>query len=708
MADAIDSVGADSVAAGAPHTQWPFAVHVVYDSGDAAPSGQPATASVTQAFAAMLCARLSSGERATGVPVRLWRNQTRGQKRRLPERIPLDWSDRNVVIVLVDQVLFERRDEWKSCIGALARERRPGRDIILPFAVQADAAKVVESFRDVNYVAVGKPSELIESETQLQSIYTSILRLLSPVLPEVFLCHAKADGEVIARRLQRYLNERSQLRPFFDRHDIPHGFPVREAITNSIAKSVMLVVWSDDLFDSPWCQFEIIEARRQQRPMLILDALVSQSTRLFPFLGNMPVVRWKRDPATVVSAMLLELVRAAHLEAVFRFRVDKRSAAPEFCLHPPDLVASGLESMRAGASPASADSSSRLWVYPDPPIKADELMVLHQSLPHRRFLSLVEWQALETAGALDVDYDPAVNARPEPLRGLRVGVSLSASDTWADLGLIEEHQIDLSYDIALQLILLGAKVVWGGDLRPEGFGRRLQSIVNTYQHPTRAPQDHVALFVPFKPAAEKPLTADELEARRAFAEVRAMHSPVAGMGEQVVASSAESKALIALALSAMRAELGKDCDARILLGGGLLRFQGLYPGVVEEAYEAVQNDRPLYVLAGFGGAARVVYDSIADLQSPGAAQLLQSSRAFGAAADEAVCRAHESFVAAVKRPEFGFAPENVAQAFAQLGLGGLSQRNGLTTAENALLSTSQDVHEIVGLVVKGLVSTVTA
>ena len=261
-----------------------------------------------------------------------------------------------------------------------------------------------------------------------------------------------------------------------------------------------------------------------------------------------------------------------------------------------------------------------------------------------------------------------------------------------------------------QLILLGAKVVWGGDLRPDGFGRRLQSIVNTYQHPTRAPQDHVALFVPFKPASEKPLTAAELEARRAFAEVRAMSSPVEGQGDEAssrpAAGSAEARALIALGLTAMRSELGRECDARILLGGGLLRFQGLYPGVVEEAYEAVRNDRPLYVLAGFGGAARTVYDAIGDVQSPGAAQLLESSRAAGATADEAVRRAHEAFVAAAKRPELGFAPEKVVQVFANLGHGALSTRNGLSTAENARLSTSQDVHEVVGLVVKGLVATV--
>ena len=729
--------------------QWPLAVHVVYESGG--------DATTTDKFAKTLRDRLSSGERATGVPVRLWRNQIQNDQRRLPNRVPLAWADRNIVVVLVDQLLFERRDEWNSCISAITPEARRNRDLILPFAIHAAAGKL-ESLRNVYHLAVDEPPHLLAKEKHLQSIYTGILRLLLPGLPQVFLCHAKSDGEPIAETLGEYLSSEALLEPFFDRNKIPHGAPVRETITDAIKKSVMLVVWTDALFDSPWCQFEIIEARRHQRPMLILDALTSGSTRLFPFPGNMPVVRWKGEPASIVSALLLELIRATHLEAVFRFKNKDRVGAPTFCVNPPDLVDSGLERKIAttpNAAPrillsqvfrsvirrlgrpsrshdepafpsavlkrtanigleekptvssgSGAGASRQLWVYPDPPIRADELQVLRESVPQRRFLSLVEWQALHTASALFLDYEPKVSARPEPLQRMHVGVSLSASDTWAELGLVEAHQSDLSYDIALQLILLGATVVWGGYVEPHTFGKRLQSIVNTYQLPDRASQDHVALYVPFKPGVASALSETELEERRAFAQVELMRPPVE-IGRDAASmdpSSAEGKALNALGLSMMRWELARACHARILLGGGMLRFQGIYPGLAEEAYEAVRNGRPLYVLAGFGGAARVVYDSITDANSPGAEQLLSASRTSGAAADEAVRCAHESLVAKANRPELEFAPEEVVQAFARLGLAGLSKGNGLSIEENARLWVSQDVHEIVGLVVKGLIA----
>jgi hypothetical protein len=51
--------------------------------------------------------------------------------------------------------------------------------------------------------------------------------------------------------------------------------------------------------------------------MLIVDALSTSSPRLFPFLGNMPVVRWSANPDFVVTKILLELIRAYHLEKIF-------------------------------------------------------------------------------------------------------------------------------------------------------------------------------------------------------------------------------------------------------------------------------------------------------------------------------------------------------------------------------------------------------
>lgn len=686
--------------------QWPLAVHIVYET---APAGlyPPGSKHPAEAFAHQLHSRLCHGDRATGVPVRFWHSDTQG---RLPIPLPFHKAEKNLVVLLVDQVLFECREKWREYIRDLAKNKSE-HNLILPVAVGADAARVARDLGDVNHIIVRDPEFLPEEEGCYQAIYTAILRLLVPGLPCVFLCHAKADGVPIASKLRQYLYEETQLSCFFDMHDIPHGHEVSKSIEDFLSRSVVLVVWTDRLLDSPWCQFEIIQARRLQRPMLVLDALEDKTPRLFPFLGNMPVVRWKTNPGTVVGAILLELIRTHHLEAVFRHLTrDETTLQPTFRLHPPDPLANHFATPGGKTAPGKpATRSCELLVYPDPPLKPGELDIISQLIPENRFLSLAEWHALRASKALGAEWDRTMEQRPNPLRGVSVGISVSSSDDWAEMGLTAMHQERLCFDLSLQLVLLGAKVVWGGDLRPDGLGSQLKWIIQIYQHPSRSPQDHVAMFVPFGIDPSRLLSSKDLGERRLFADVKLMGCP---LGEDFPLpslpgpGSPEAKAMTALSLSCMRAAMAEVCDARIVLGGGMRSFQGLYPGIVEEAHGSVLKKRPLYVLAGYGGAAETIYGMIGGEKSCHSKAFLNASHKNGPAALDAVLKAHRAYVNRQDLSGFAFAPKELADSFAELGLDGLSRRNGLSLDETEHLAGSQDVHEILSLVVKGMTKSI--
>jgi hypothetical protein len=385
---------------------------------------------------------------------------------------------------------------------------------------------------------------------------------------------------------------------------------------------------------------------------------------------------------------------------------DSTGRAPDFGLHPPDVLDNALSMAYASRSAPAARRVRRgkIFVYPDPPIKSNELLLLQKLVPQRRHLSLIEWRALRAAKALTDRWDTSRDPRPNPFRKLRIGISVSAAETWAELGLIGQHQEELTRSIALEIILLGAKVIWGGDLRPEGFGSQLQRIVRTYQHPLHSTQDHVGLFVPFSPDPKKLLTVEDLQSRRMFADVHVLENPLGSLLDRdlsVASAQARAVALAAVAFSMMRVELAAECDARIVVGGNLHSFMGLYPGIAEEAFEAVRKNKPLYVLAGFGGAAQAVYRAIR--RSPaGCAKLIDVSHKVGAAKDPLNRREHEHLIAAINRPKLKFDPESMVREFWRLGLAGLAERNGLSREENERLAESQNVHEILELLVKGL------
>jgi hypothetical protein len=62
----------------------------------------------------------------------------------------------------------------------------------------------------------------------------------------------------------------------------------------------------------------------------------------------------------------------------------------------------------------------------------------------------------------------------------------------------------------------------------------------------------------------------------------------------------------ATSLAQMRKALGRDCDARILLGGKMFGYAGSEPGIPAEARESIAEGAAVLPLGGFGGAARDV------------------------------------------------------------------------------------------------------
>ena len=668
----------------------PLAVHVVLHE-ERATGTSPAAS-----FAGELYSRLTRAAGASGVPVGIWAAAGKGDGTCLPPMPDLTTAARNAVVVLVDQDFFDARRTWATYVETLAA-RLEGRDLLLPVTMLGNAHLVSPALRDVNHVPVSQSDGGAWDEGVFNAVLTALVRLLpdggeppdgGPSPPRAFLCHAKSDGHGIASELRRHIYERTQLTCFFDANDIPHGEGVRQTIEASIARSCLLVVWTDRLLESRWCQYEIMEARRRCRPIVVLDALTVGAPRVFPFLGNMPVIRWDGDPERVLGAMLIELLRSRHVRALFDALGGQEAEATDFVPHPPDLVEAG----RTGSVMVDRDRrgspATRVTVYPDPPLGTEELSFLGDLFADRRLCSLSEWVALRAVGALEaIPRAPA--PRSTPFAGLSVGLSLSETEAWRSLGMTPGHLDDISVETARQLILLGSRLVWGGDLRPGGLGGRLEALVRAYHQADRASQDHVACYLawPTYRAASEP----DLAERRAFAEVRCLPCPAPAWRSPA--------ALDAMCYSLMRREVAAACDARVVLGGKLDLFGGRYPGVLEEAVETVALGRPLYVVGGFGGAAAAVYEAIT---SPEATTL---RRAWAEHCERPGVRD-----AQVAYDELGLAlgsdlrveHDEVLRLLSDLGPRGLSASNGLSPGDNERLARSRDLHEVLALIVGGL------
>jgi len=279
-----------------------------------------------------------------------------------------------------------------------------------------------------------------------------------------------------------------------------------------------------------------------------------------------------------------------------------------------------------------------------------------------------------------------------PSEDMLVGLSVSEPDPseLVRLGLSEMHVRHAFIEIARYILARGWAVGYGGDFRPFGYTEALIDLVRTYDRADLAGPDRVRTYLAW------PLWQEMTIAKRAelanIATVRPVDAPD-GAPETLPAIPDRSPGELlwnSLALTNMRTLMNAEINARVVLGGKFRGQQGLYPGVVEEAALALKSGIPLYVIGGFGGCGRLI------------ASALNGSRPDELTVDYQL--EHTRYyadllgaaVSAGQKPEFS----DMVHSFVAAGVGGLN--NGLDAQENDDLFGTDDIDEIIALILRGL------
>jgi hypothetical protein len=98
-------------------------------------------------------------------------------------------------------------------------------------------------------------------------------------------------------------------------------------------------------------------------------------------------------------------------------------------------------------------------LYPDPPLGDEEIEVLEDLNPSNVIFT--------TPTAIVAHTDPAKSATP--LKGQLIGLSISNCTDLAERGMSLVHLEDAMVECARHLLVQGASLGYGGDLRPGGF-----------------------------------------------------------------------------------------------------------------------------------------------------------------------------------------------------------------------------------------------
>ena len=293
-----------------------------------------------------------------------------------------------------------------------------------------------------------------------------------------------------------------------------------------------------------------------------------------------------------------------------------------------------------------------------------------------------------------------------PLVGCIVNLSVSESDDSTQRGFPSSQVNRVTLQIVAALFGQGASLVFGHDWREDGvmeavygFARQVQSPMPL--SPAQAAADNEPLLRNLVPWPDKPyLSGAELEQLSSTLRVESPGLPRELQATEADARRADPNNSLyrytrARGLTFLRRRLNDVSHVRFCIGGRRSGYAGRYPGVIEEAFLAVTDGKPLYIAGFLGGAAEQVVDAFEGKEMSedfcGVASLGNVYAAPPIRETEAATRADRVIDRTI-----------VWKTFRDTGGDRLAQTNGLTVDENKELFHTPVIERAIELVLIGL------
>lgn len=546
--------------------------------------------------------------RALNLPI-FFRTSLNGD---IPKNIP-ETSSKTIIFAIIGNHLVND-DKW---IEYLTELKQKNNFYIIPIAINSNAYNLPDNLRNLNFIRAYEFLEDFYNENLFISIAHEVYRIAlnqkfreielgSDSSIEFFLSHTKdgKQGESIAKQLKYFLDQ-SRLSCFFDSTDIAHGYEFSKEIENHIKKSSLIAIHSDPYSSRYWCQKELEYAKKHKRPIIAVDCLEEYEDRRFPLFTNIPAIHIQhsqdnkiseKDCYKIIIAALLETIRFFYAKIQFKKYkdigwIDKNVTG---IYRPPELL-DILNIIN------DKDIKSKQFIYPEPPVYEDEHLILKE---------------------LDIDAKTVLTYRFNSLKDQKIGISISDIEQTELIktGKRLDNLVLLSQDLARHILSREAVLIYGGDLRADGFTAFLLDEAEAIQSRLKSRKIYIRNYVSWPIYLNKNDNVLNWQAKyKRVAKIEQCNLPTELIPKKLYPldtkiflpyNIVENQYLWSKSLSKMRDTMIKECDAKVCAGGKLIGYRGCMPGVLEEILVAIKHKKPLFLLGGFGGVVHYVCNAI--------------------------------------------------------------------------------------------------
>jgi hypothetical protein len=137
----------------------------------------------------------------------------------------------------------------------------------------------------------------------------------------------------------------------------------------------LIVVHTDKYSTREWCKWELIMAKKHNRPIVVVNALQDTETRSYPYMGNVPVIRWQESEIqNILHFILLEILRFEYTYRLIDSQVRQYEGGhkiKKILASPPELFTLIYKAFEKG-------TKDKRVIYPDPPVTQEEQDLLDE------------------------------------------------------------------------------------------------------------------------------------------------------------------------------------------------------------------------------------------------------------------------------------------------------------------------------------------
>ena len=583
--------------------------------------------------------------------------------------IDYTYSKKTILLLLVDNNMYLDYDNiWKEFIQNLMDSVKDNHDVKLIPVKQCDYAfEFLSSLQEVQFINLGSNLILPQWDEFITRLLDTSLRFLYQSEKEslkIFISHSKKDegnlGETKAKELRDFIRRETKFSSFFDVNDVLDAYDFKEQLEGSVSNSLLVVLFTNTFSSREWCRKEVILAKRNKRPIVLVSMIDGYVDRIFPYIGNLPSISYKGDWRPILNLLLHTALDQQNYSLLLQKLVSGSQTMEYVPFTPEAYTLTLLEKENI--------------LYPEPPLGNEELDILTQIKKDINFYTPMQYLSKK------ID-----------LQNKKIAISVSESENLEGLGIGDEALKDLMIELSRHLLIAKAKLVYGGDLRKNGFTELFADL--SYQYGNREHADVNTVYVdnyvswPIYTSINDDDEVNYKHNRVNLIKVKPAKDYIDGsidLTKYLNPNTVPNLYIWGGCLTKMRNEMESAVSARILVGGRCWGFKGSMPGLLEEFAIASQSNHPIYLVGGFGGVIGHLCKVILGDEPVG---ILKELALKTLGYDQLL----DYYRVKEKPIEYNFND----LSFEKLN-------NGLSEDENKRLFVSTNIIEIVSLILKGL------